>query len=389
MKTYSVGGAIGNLGLGFAAASSSSRRPGIPPLSGAQNHQKSLSGYASQDFSYPSGLMLRLAWFFAVAFLSHAVLTAQVADSSSPEPPRYDRGVIANGTYTNDCLGFSLALPEGWEASNPAAKAPGVAIHAGGALWLLTLNRQTGSVLGESILLLAVDTSPSFALTSEQFVTQFVQRTINIDPRRRELIRAAHTVDYGGKQFYRADYEQSSDKGGAMYLGHIYTKFRAHLIGITLIASSPEALDESAKVLEKIAFRDDQPNPACVPGTNDGLQPGTAFGVLGSVAPTGSVKPGSRVRVSSGVSSGLLVKRVEPQYPEAARKGRIAGTIILSASISELGNVESVELVSGDRTLAPAAIEAVKQWKYKPFLLNGTPMTMVTQVVVDFKLPAN
>ena len=85
----------------------------------------------------------------------------------------------------------------------------------------------------------------------------------------------------------------------------------------------------------------------------------------------------------------MLVKRVEPQYPEAARKDRIEGTIIMSASISELGNVETVELVSGDPTLAPAAIEAVKQWKYKPFLLNGTPMTMLTQVAVDFKLPAN
>lgn len=333
--------------------------------------------------------MKRLAWFFAVAFFSHAVLTAQVAGSSSPEPPRYDRGVIANGTYTNDCLGFSLALPEGWEASNSAAKAPGIAIHAGGALWLLTLKRQTGSVLGESILLLAVDTNPSFAFTAEQFVTQSVQRTINIDPQRRELTRAAHTVDYGGKKFYRADYKQSSDKGGAMYLGYIYTKFRAHLIGITLSASSPEALDESANVLQKIVFGDDQPNPACVPGTNDGLQPGTGLGVLGSVVPADTVKPGSRVRVSSGVSSGLLVKRVEPQYPEAARNDRIEGTIILSASISELGNVETVELVSGDRTLAPAAIEAVKQWKYKPFLLNGTPMTMLTQVVVEFRLPAN
>jgi TonB family protein len=244
-------------------------------------------------------------------------------------------------------------------------------------------------VLGESILLLAVDTSPSFAFTAEQFVTQSVQRTINIDPQRRELTRAAHTVDYGGKKVYRADYKQSSDKGGAMYLGYIFTKFRAHLIGITLSASSPEALDESANVLQKIVFRDDQPNPACVPGTNDGLQPGTGLGVLGSVVPADTVKPGSRVRVSSGVSSGLLVKRVEPQYPEAARNDRIEGTIILSASISELGNVETVELVSGDRTLAPAAIEAVKQWKYKPFLLNGTPMTMLTQVVVEFRLPAN
>ena len=83
----------------------------------------------------------------------------------------------------------------------------------------------------------------------------------------------------------------------------------------------------------------------------------------------------------------MLVKRVEPQYPEAARKDRIEGTIILNASISELGNVQSVELVSGDLTLASAAIAAVKQWKYKPYLLNGEPVEIQTQVTVNFKLP--
>lgn len=85
-----------------------------------------------------------------------------------------------------------------------------------------------------------MDTSPSLALTAEQFVTQSAQKMINIDPQRRELTQAAYTVDYGGKQFSRADYKQSLKNGGAMYLGYVYTKFRGYLIGGTLIASSPK-----------------------------------------------------------------------------------------------------------------------------------------------------
>lgn len=87
--------------------------------------------------------MKRLAWFCAAAFPFARSSRGSGGGQCISEPPRYDRGVIVTGTYTNACLGFSLTLPEGWEANNPGAKAPGVAIHVGGGLLLLTLNRQT------------------------------------------------------------------------------------------------------------------------------------------------------------------------------------------------------------------------------------------------------
>jgi protein TonB len=92
------------------------------------------------------------------------------------------------------------------------------------------------------------------------------------------------------------------------------------------------------------------------------------------------------VRVSSGVSVGLLVKKVNPQYPDDSRHSRIQGQVILQAWIDKDGNVESVSLVSGHPALAPAAIAAVKQWKYKPYLLNSQPMAVETQVVINFSL---
>ncbi len=104
---------------------------------------------------------------------------------------------------------------------------------------------------------------------------------------------------------------------------------------------------------------------------------------------TAQIKVPMRVRVSAGVESGLLQSRVDPVYPPLARQARIQGTVILKINVSKTGDVEHVEIVSGHPLLAPAAIEAVKQWKYKPFLLNGEPAEVETQVQVNFTLAEN
>ena len=99
--------------------------------------------------------------------------------------------------------------------------------------------------------------------------------------------------------------------------------------------------------------------------------------------PTG---PPLRVRISQKVSTGLLIQKVRPRYPDDARQARIQGTVVLKVQIDANGDVEDLSVVSGHPMLAPAALEAVKQWKYKPFLLNGQPMKVETQVTVTFKL---
>ncbi|HYM78816.1 MAG TPA: energy transducer TonB [Candidatus Dormibacteraeota bacterium] len=94
----------------------------------------------------------------------------------------------------------------------------------------------------------------------------------------------------------------------------------------------------------------------------------------------------TRVRVSSGVQSGLLIKKVAPQYPESARSDGIQGTVILRATISKGGEIKDLELISGEPTLAKAAIKAVKKWKYKPYILQGQPVEVETQIQVNFTL---
>jgi protein TonB len=128
-----------------------------------------------------------------------------------------------------------------------------------------------------------------------------------------------------------------------------------------------------------------------VGGVPGGVPGGSMGGVIGSVLSSTPVAvpkiaTPTRVRVSSGVSSGLLIRKVSPNYPPLARQARIQGTVILQAEISKDGSIQNLRLLSGHPMLAPAAIEAVKQWKYKPYLLNGEPVEVETQVQVNFTL---
>jgi len=123
--------------------------------------------------------------------------------------------------------------------------------------------------------------------------------------------------------------------------------------------------------------------PGGVPG---GSMNGVIGGMINSTAAIPKVATPQRVRVSQGVSAGNLIKRVQPNYPPLARQARIQGQVVLQAEISKEGTIQNLQLISGHPMLAPAAIEAVKQWRYKPYLLNGEPVAVDTQVVVNFTL---
>jgi len=93
-----------------------------------------------------------------------------------------------------------------------------------------------------------------------------------------------------------------------------------------------------------------------------------------------------RVRVSQGVSTGLLVYKVQPVYPPEARREGIQGQVVLQAVISKEGRIAGLKLISGPKELAPAAIGAVEQWRYKPYLLMGNPVEVDTEILVNFTL---
>src|ERR1700675_2664742 len=134
------------------------------------------------------------------------------------------------------------------------------------------------------------------------------------------------------------------------------------------------ALRTPTKIPQKIQMvKEDEAPPqmaaaGVVGGVPGGIPGGQMGGVIGGIIhskPVGvpNVASPQRVRVSAGVTSGLLVRRVQPNYPPLARQARIQGTVVLHAVISKDGAIENLTLVSGHPMLPPAALDAVKQWK--------------------------
>ena len=305
------------------------------------------------------------------------------ANAQSPDQPRYDTGVIANGVYTNECMGFSVPIPSGWEFSKESGDTGTTRIGThmpDGSIDLFMMDKHTDPASLNRIVIIALDAT-RFNGTAKDFVARAVHGFVDADPIRYELLRNTFVADYGGKQFYRSDYKQNLKNGGAMYLAYVFTKFRGYLLGAILMARSTAALDEAADSLHDISFAADQPNPACIVGDN--TRTGRMVGVIGAVS---SGAKGPRVRVSSIVAQGLLVKKVDPQYPEDARKAGVQGPVLLSIVVSKEGNVEAdIKVISGDPKIVPAALDAVKNWKFKPYLLDGQPMEMETTVSITFK----
>lgn len=147
---------------------------------------------------------------------------------------------------------------------------------------------------------------------------------------------------------------------------------------------------------------DDAPPPAAISGgvvggVPGGIPGGQLGGVIGGIIsstssvaarPNLTIPTPQRVHISQGVSKGLLLYRIEPTYPPLARQAHIQGVVVLTAIIDKDGNIQNLQVVSGHPFLTPAAIEAVKQWRYKPFLLNGQPLEVETAVTVTFQLRA-
>ena len=142
----------------------------------------------------------------------------------------------------------------------------------------------------------------------------------------------------------------------------------------------------------KMIKEEEAPAPATgvVGGVVGGVPGGQVGGVIGSIvsssAPPPKVATPQKLRVSQGVADGLKIRDVQPQYPPMAKVAHIQGDVVLQATISKSGVIENLRAISGHPILIQAALDAVRQWKYKPYLLNGEPVEVETTIKVNFHM---
>ncbi|HTM36549.1 MAG TPA: TonB family protein [Terriglobales bacterium] len=108
-------------------------------------------------------------------------------------------------------------------------------------------------------------------------------------------------------------------------------------------------------------------------------------------APIGTVPLPARPAVEappriSRAMQGYLIRRVEPRYPDIARAIRLEGAVLIKAVISTEGNIEQAQVISGSPLLSKAALDAIRQWRYRPYLLNDKPVEVETEITVNFAL---
>jgi protein TonB len=145
-------------------------------------------------------------------------------------------------------------------------------------------------------------------------------------------------------------------------------------------------------VPNSIATGDHEPSPV----TGTGIDPlvresgsllnGIPDSLGTATPPQVRVAPSRKPVISSGVMEGRKVSGAEPRYPTIAVAAHIQGTVVLAATISRAGAIENLRVVSGSPMLAPAAEDAVRTWRYRPYLLNGEPVEVETTVNVIFSL---
>ena len=171
----------------------------------------------------------------------------------------------------------------------------------------------------------------------------------------------------------------------------VHVKPMAHLMEAGKLVA-PKVIPKDIKIIKE----EEQPpdmGGGIAGGVPGGVAGGSMGGVIGGViggagsGPPPPPKPNvTRTRVGGAVQAAKLINRVQPLYPPLARQTRISGTVKLHAIIGKSGNVEQLQVVSGHPLLVQSALDAVRQWRYQPTLLNGDPVEVDTEIDVIFSL---
>src|SRR5882762_5665896 len=169
----------------------------------------------------------------------------------------------------------------------------------------------------------------------------------------------------------------------------VHVKPQVHLMDAGKLVQ-PKAIPKDIKII-----KEDAPDvsagmaggvPGGVAGGSMGGVIGGVIGGMGGAPPPPKPKQTGPLRVGGNVQAARIINRVQPVYPPLARQTRISGTVRLHAIIGKDGTIQQLEVMSGHPLLQQAALDAVRQWRYQPTLLNGDPVEVDTTIDVIFSL---
>ena len=289
-----------------------------------------------------AGMRRRLV--FSLLVLASALMTS--AQSTLPDTD-FEQGSVIDHVYVNHALRITWELPKDW-----------------------TVQSEGGSMLGENYHVL-LRVLPS-GIQSQDFIEFNYSRsadpigegTVLQNKGWEPLGNPGYYTLGGGIPTHRSDYKSKSEP--TRYLTLLDGQ---HYGSVTLIlnADSPARIEEFGKSAGQMKVQTDWGSPEAATPMSPGSQP-------------------LRVRVSQGVNQGLLERKVQPPYPDAPRKAHIQGAVVMLAHVSTKGKIKNLFVLSGHPLLNPTALEAVSQWLYRPYLLNGKPVEVETQITVIFSL---
>jgi protein TonB len=164
----------------------------------------------------------------------------------------------------------------------------------------------------------------------------------------------------------------------------VVRKVQVHLMDAGKLMA-PKAIPKNITIIKEEADPDMGASGGVLGGVAGGSMGGTIGGVIGGM-PAPPKPTASRIKVGGNVTAARLQNKVTPVYPPLARQTRISGTVRLHAIIAKDGTVQQLEVLSGHPLLVQAALDAVRQWRYQPTLLNGEPVEVDTTVDVIFSL---
>ena len=296
---------------------------------------------------------------------TQVTLNFHVAAQRPIDPP--PAGSFREGTYTNEYFALSYPVAGDWvrvtEITRSRLESKDGSSAAKVLLSLVHIPQDLTELRADSsFALVAV---PRSAQTATENCKQYLDALASALLANKSAKQKGEIREYAvaGREFSRADFEYRT---GYSNQATICSADNHYLLLWEIEGLSRKGVDLASSTINAIV---PWPPPA-KPAT---LEPSAAN------AP-------KQVRVAQGVSAGLLIKKVQAVYPPLARSERIQGTVRMRAVIGKTGDIEDLELIDGPIELAVSAVTAVRQWKYRPYLLNGEPVRVLSEIVVNYAL---